>query len=166
MKLDLRTPTPADMKEFNENSERPYFVAESGVLDGGAVELAIGGVTIAGIFYAEDAYELALSVLDMENPERPRVSDSVEWQEANLSEDELEWQAWSALTALHSLRSPQTPPTAPNEDAATGNTEEAICSPQNALQSVPEPIYLEPVGIMTHEEVAAAFDKHVTGEAA
>lgn len=151
MNVDLRTPSPADLLEYNENAERPYFIADSCLLDGGAVELEIGGVTIAGIFHPEDAYELALGVLDMETPERPRISDSVEWQEATLSEDELEWQAWSALTALHNLRSGYTPPTAPFSPPASNCCLQAPFAPQNATQG--RTTYLQPVGLLTAEEI-------------
>lgn len=151
MNVELKTPSPAAIREYNENAERPYLIADSCLLDGGAVELEIGGVTIAGIFHDYDAYELALGVLDMEAPERPRISDSVEWQEANLSEYELEWQAWSALTALHGLRSRQEAAVRSFEAYANGNTEEPICSSQNATQRFASGGYVRK---FTDEEIA------------
>lgn len=167
MNVELRTPTPAALREYNENAERPYLIADSCLLDGGAVELEIGGVTIAGIFHDYDAYELALGVLDMEAPERPRISDSVEWQAANLSEDELEWQAYSALTALHSLRSRQEAAGEPYEAVEGENTPESFCGaelPTQRFTAVPydfmtrEPRFLQPVGLLTAAEIAEEFD--------
>lgn len=189
MKIDLKTPSPADMREFNENSERPYVIADACLLDGGAVELSLGGVTIAGVFHDYDAYAIAHGVLDMDAPEAPLCHDSVEWQAANLSEDELEWAAWSALEALHSLRGRQEAAVAPNKAEVSESAEEAICSSENAthgfaaggmvpwtaeysaVRNAARPHYadvrfLEPAGVMSHEEVATAFakltDKSVT----
>lgn len=195
MNIPLRTPTPADLAEYNENAERPYFIAESVLMDGGAVELEIGGVTIAGIFHPEDAYAIAHGVLDMAAPEAPLCHDSVEWQAANLSEDELEWAAWSALEALHSLRGRQEAAVAPVDALVGENTLESVCGaelPTQRFVAVPHDFmskphgfaaggtvpwtavevvrdaarphyanvhFLEPVGVMSHEEVATAFAK-------
>lgn len=167
MNVDLKTPSPADLLEYNENSERPYFIADSVLLDGGAVELSIGGVTVAGIFHDYDAYELALGVLDMETPERPEGNPTAEWQGANLSEDELEWQAWSALTALHNLRSRQEAAGEPNKAVEGENTPESFCGaelPTQRFTAVPydfmtrEPRFLQPVGLLSAEEVDHMFD--------
>lgn len=160
MNVELKTPSPAALREYNENAERPYLIADSCLLDGGAVELEIGGVTIAGIFHDYDAYELALGVLDMEAPERPEGNPTAEWQEANLSEDELEWQAWSALTALHNLRSRQEAAGEPNKAVEGENTPESFCGAELPTQrfTVGNVTFLQPVGLLTAEEIAQEFD--------
>lgn len=210
MNVELKHVTPKLLREYNENAGRPYFIADSVLLDGGAVELEIGGVTIAGIFHDYDAYELALGVLDMEAPERPeeRIHEVPldGWEESSTyfdtpeenaemySEEELEYEIWSKLTALHLLRSRQEDPHAAlkavmrseatqddwvaykatqrfasggyarkftDEEVAWHTGDNAVTLPH--VKETSEPIYIEPIGAMTHEEVAEAFDKHVTG---
>lgn len=204
MQIDLVTPTSQALKEFNEDAERPYFIASSCLLDGGAVELEIGGVTIAGIFDSDDAYTLALGVLDMETPERPQERDCDVNPEVILQFDtpeqraeiytleELEYEAWSALHAIAILENapvdPSEAPVAAQESEVAPESVETVEAPQNGSQpfggQIPfpkqrvrsdfmwnrdayyPPRTLEPVGLMSHEEVAARFDNYVTGAAA
>lgn len=149
MNVELKTPSAAALREYNENAARPYLIADSCLLDGGAVELEIGGVTIAGIFHDYDAYELALGVLDMEYPERPenRVTGPLDGfdethmlfetpeQRAEIyTEEELEYEAWSALTALHNLRSRQEAAGEPNVAVEGENTPESFCGAELPTQ--------------------------------
>lgn len=108
---------------------------------------------------------------------------------AVYSEEELEWEAYSALAALAILRSRQEASVAPEPALKLKYIAADVTGSQNGTQrswddfekrdpfkAVPhdwmsqprlgEPTFLEPVGVMSHEEVAAAFDKHVTGAAA
>lgn len=171
MIVELKTPSTAALREYNENAERPYFIADSCLLDGGAVELEIGGVTVAGIFHDYDAYELALGVLDMENPERPESVSMEFWTpeklQEELSEEELEYSIWASLTALHGLRSRQEAAGEPNKAVEGENTPESFCGaelPTQRFTAVPydfmtrEPRFLEPVGLLTAEEIAHEFD--------
>lgn len=201
MNVELKTPSPAALREYNENAERPYLIADSCLLDGGAVELEIGGVTIAGIFHDYDAYELALGVLDMESPERPEERDHRDsglhfefWTPEELAsgmlEEELEYEAWAMLTALHLLRSRQEAAGEPNEAVEGENTPESFCGAElptqrftgggyvrkftneeiawhtgdNAItlphedKQIATARFLEPVGLLTAEEIAHEFD--------
>lgn len=162
MNVELKTPSPAAIREYNENAERPYLIADSCLLDGGAVELEIGGVTVAGIFHDYDAYELALGVLDMEAPERPEERDHRDsglhfefWTPEELAsgmlEEELEYEAWAMLTALHTLRSRQEAVTAPYEVVEGGWSSEAIRAAELPTQRFARGGYVRK---FTNEEIA------------
>lgn len=165
MLVDLATPTTQALKEFNERAERPYIIADTCLLDGGAVELEIGGVTIAGTFHPEDAYALALGVLDMESPEKPAdrllpAGYDPEWDETELffmspeetaalhTVEELEYIALSALQAIaihqNGPVSPVTAPVAAAKPVEARESVETVEAPQNATQSVSEGGWVRP----------------------
>ena len=167
MNIALHTPTTADMLEYNENSEAPYFAAQSCVLDQGGVELSLGGVTIGGVFERGAEFDNAWALVSDVYVERPEervvlrgdVRTSLnffsgEQLAAIYSYEELEFKAFAALEAIQIKQA---------QEAAEGLcelTEGIYCS--DGLEAAVDHVagrvtFLEPVGLMTKEEVAARF---------
>ena len=167
MNIALHTPTHADMLEYNENSEAPYFAAQSCVLDQGGVELSLGGVTIGGVFERGAEFDNAWALVSDVYVERPNRREAIraegrvslmfytgEQLADDYSYEELEFKAFAALEAIQIKQAQEA------AEAICELTEGIYCS--DGLEAVLAPkagrvTFLEPVGLMSKEEVAARF---------
>lgn len=168
MHLKLREPSPADLDELTDYWRSPCFVATSGVLDKAGIDLRFDGQAITALFEPHTEFEHAWAIVEDTDVELPadRVvagTHAAFWTPEklaeHLTEDELEYEAWAALNAL-ALKRAETPPTAPNEGKLQRFPIEFPEEPQKGTwRPVPhdfmarEPRFLEPVGLLTPEEL-------------